>query len=115
MARVHLCSMRAADACWSAVEQLSHSAVWPDLQELYKDSGAASQILVTFWRLPVIYLFLVLTRGLCCFPASSSFLVSHTGGLHIRRLQPLPSGVEPSLQALDSCLKWLKPFNGLKD
>ena len=70
--------------------------MWPDLQELYKDTGAASQILVTFWRLPVIYLFLILTRGSCCFPASSSFVVSGTGGLNMRYLQPLLPGDEPS-------------------
>lgn len=85
-----------AYTCWSAPERLSHSAVWPDLQELYKDSGAASQILVTFWRLPVIYLFLVLTRGWCCFPAFGLFAVSCNGGLNSCSLQPLHAGNEPS-------------------
>ena len=82
--------------------------MWPDSQELYKDTGAASQILVTFWRLPVIYLFLILTRGSCCFPASILFVVSGTGEMSICYLQPLLPGDEPSPQALRASLKSLK-------
>lgn len=35
------------------------------LQALYKEEGNARAILITFWRLPLVYLALILVRGLC--------------------------------------------------
>ena len=47
------------------VGQGSRPIAHPDLQELYKTAGSWHALLITFWRLPLIYLAMMVVRCLC--------------------------------------------------